>query len=153
MPLVHPLDAEMEELVCSSRLAASWIQTNGVDRGIAVICFYGISASNSDSNKKIANERYVTALRRYFAHHRNKPIFICMDANVHTEKSNVLRAMKTVGRRDVSSGRGDTFRMSFNKTKRRRYGSTEQTWRTQLWHTPCKNRHCPARKPNHRTWT
>ena len=60
----HTLDTEMEELVSSSRLAASWIQTNGVDRGIAVISFYGISGSNTDSNKRIINERYLIALWR-----------------------------------------------------------------------------------------
>ena len=59
----HTLEAEMEELVSSTRLAASWIQTNGVDIGIAVILFYGISGSNSDSNKRRTNERYL-------AHHR-----------------------------------------------------------------------------------
>ena len=36
----HTLEAEMEELVDSTRLAAAWIQTNGVDNGIAVISFY-----------------------------------------------------------------------------------------------------------------
>ena len=82
-----------------------------------MISFYGVSGSNSDSNKRIANERYLTALWRYLAHHRNKPIFICMDANVHAEKSEVLRAMKTAGWSDVSSGLGDTFRMSFNKKR------------------------------------
>ena len=114
----HTLEAEMEELVSSSRLAASWIQNNRVDRGIAVISFYGISGSNSDSNKRRANERYLTALWRYLAHHRNNYIFICMDANVHTEKSEVLQAMKTAGWSDISSGLVDTFRMIFNQKKR-----------------------------------
>ena len=51
-PLIgHTLEAEMEELVVSTRIAASWIQTNGVDNGIVVISFYGISSSNSDSAK------------------------------------------------------------------------------------------------------
>ena len=93
----HTLEVEMEELVSSSRLAASWIHTNGVERGIAVISFYGISGSNSDSNKRRANARYLTAIWRYLAHHKKQPIFICMDANVHAEKSEVLRAMKTAG--------------------------------------------------------
>ena len=38
-----------------------------------------------------------------------------MDANVHVEKSEVLRAMEAAGWRDVASGLGDTFRMSFSK--------------------------------------
>ena len=48
----HTLEAEMEELTGSTRLAASWIQTNSVDNGIAVISYYGISESNSNSDKK-----------------------------------------------------------------------------------------------------
>ena len=60
----HTLEAEMEELVSSSRLAASWIQTNGVERGIAVISFYGISGSNSDANKRRANERHLKTMWR-----------------------------------------------------------------------------------------
>ena len=79
----HTLDTEMEELVSSSRLAA-------VDRGIAVISFCGISGSNLDSNKRRINERYLIALWRYLAHHRKKTIFICIDANVHAENSEVL---------------------------------------------------------------
>ena len=42
----------MEELVDSTRLGASWMQTNGVDNGIAVISFYGISGSNANSDKR-----------------------------------------------------------------------------------------------------
>ena len=38
-----------------------------------------------------------------------------MDANVHVEKSEELRAMKAAGWRDVAGGLGDTFRMSFSK--------------------------------------
>ena len=38
----HTLEAEIEELVNSTRLAASWIQTNGVDNSIAVISSYDI---------------------------------------------------------------------------------------------------------------
>ena len=34
------LEAEMEELVDSTRLATAWIQTNGVDNGIAVASYY-----------------------------------------------------------------------------------------------------------------
>ena len=52
----------MEELVDSTRLATAWIQTNGVDNGIAVISFYGISGSNCDSDNRRINERYFTAL-------------------------------------------------------------------------------------------
>ena len=114
----HTLEAEMEELVSSTRLAASWIQINGVDRGIAVISFYGISGSNSDSNKRRTNEKYLTALWRYLAHHRKQHIFTGMGANVDTEKNEVLQAMKTAGWSDISSGLGDTFRMSFNKKER-----------------------------------
>ena len=113
----NTLEAEMEELVGSSRIAASWIQTNGVERGIAVISFYGISGSNSDANKRRANERHLKTMWRYLAHHRKKPIFICMDANVHTEKSEVLQAMKAAGWSDVANGLGDTFRMSFHKKR------------------------------------
>ena len=52
-PLIgHTLDAEMEELKGSTRLAAAWIHTNGVDNGIAVISYYGISKSNSDTDKE-----------------------------------------------------------------------------------------------------
>ena len=40
-----------------------------------------------------------------------KTIFMCMDANVNMEKSEVLQAMKTVGWRYISSGLGDTFRI------------------------------------------
>ena len=105
----------MEELVSSSRLAASWIQNNRVDRGIAVISFYGISGSNSDSNKRRANERYLTALWRYLAHHKQTQIFICMDANVHMEKSEVLQAMKVARWRDAPDGLGDPFRSGFKE--------------------------------------
>ena len=38
-----------------------------------------------------------------------------MDANVHIENNEVLQAMKTAGWREISSGLGDTFRMSFKK--------------------------------------
>ena len=68
----NTLEAEKEELVGSSRIAASWIQTNGVERGIAVISFYGISGSNSDANKRRANERHLKAMLRYLAHHIKK---------------------------------------------------------------------------------
>ena len=47
----HTLEAEMEELVDSTRFSTSWIQTNGVDNGIALISFYEISGSNADSDK------------------------------------------------------------------------------------------------------
>ena len=68
----HTLEAEMEELIGSTKFAASWIQTNGVDDGIAVISYYGISASNADIEKRRANERYLTALWRCLAHHRKQ---------------------------------------------------------------------------------
>ena len=84
----------MEELVDSTGLATSWIQTNGVDNGIAVISFYGISGSNADSDKRMINERYLTALWRHLAHHRKKNIFLCMDANVHIEKNEVLQGLE-----------------------------------------------------------
>ena len=48
----HTLEADMEEVGDSTSLAASWIQTNCVDNGIAVISFYGISGSNADSDKR-----------------------------------------------------------------------------------------------------
>ena len=40
-----------------------------------------------------------------------------MDANIHAEKSEVLQATKAAGWRDVASGFGDTFRMSYNKKR------------------------------------
>ena len=91
-------------------------QTNGVDNGIAVISYYGISASNCDSDKRI-NERYFSTLRRHTAHHRKKPIFLGMDANIDVEKSEVLQAMKKDGWKDISSCLGDTFRKGFKEKK------------------------------------
>ena len=51
----HTLETEIEELVDSTRLAASWIQTHGINNGIAVISFYGISGSNADFDKRMIN--------------------------------------------------------------------------------------------------
>ena len=59
------------------------------------------------------NERYLTALWRYLAHHRKKFIFIRMGANVHIDKSEVLQAMKVAAWKDVTIGLGDTFRSGF----------------------------------------
>ena len=61
------LEADMADLKRSTRLAAAWIQTNGVDNGIAVISYYGISRANSDQEKRRLNERYLTALWKHFA--------------------------------------------------------------------------------------
>ena len=48
-PLVmHTLDADMAEVKRSTRLAAAWIQTNGVDNGIVVISYYVISGANAE---------------------------------------------------------------------------------------------------------
>ena len=88
------------------------------NNGIAVISYYGISASNADSDKRRINERYPTTLWRYLAHHRKKPIFICLDANVHIDKSEVLQAMKVAGWKDVSNGLGDTFRSGSEETRK-----------------------------------
>ena len=91
--LGHTLDAEMAELQRSTRLAAAWIQTNGVDNGRAVISYYGISGANFDREKRRKNERLLTALWKHLAHYRKKPILLCMDANTHMDKSDVLQAM------------------------------------------------------------
>ena len=53
----HTLAAEMEELMESTRLAASWIQTNGIDNGIVVISYYGILSSNADEGKRRTKRR------------------------------------------------------------------------------------------------
>ena len=83
----------MEKLVGSTRIAASWIQTNGVDNGIAVISFYGISGANGDLAKRRDNEKLLTALRKHLAHYKDKPTLLCMDANTHMGKSDVLQAI------------------------------------------------------------
>ena len=113
----YTLDTEMEDLNGSTRLAAAWTQTNGVDNGIAVMSYYGIiSGSNSDTDKKRMNERHIAALWRYLAHHKEKLILVCMYANFHIDKSEVLQAMKVAGWKDIFSGLGDTFRCGFTET-------------------------------------
>ena len=93
--ITHTLDAEMAELKRSIRLAAAWIQTNGVDNGIVVISYYGISGATADVDNRKVNDIFLMALWKYLAHHRKKPIFLRMDANFHIDKSEVLQAMTT----------------------------------------------------------
>ena len=47
------------------------------------------------------------------AHYKKKPILLCMDANCHMDKSDVLQAMTRAGWAYVAGGLGDTSRSGF----------------------------------------
>ena len=112
------LEADLADLKRSARLAAAWIQTNGVDNGIAVTSYSGISGANTDLDKTSKNQRYFTALWKHLAHYRKKPILLCMDASSHMDKSDVLQAVTRAGWVDVAEGLGDTFRIRCHEKRR-----------------------------------
>ena len=95
----------------STRVAGAWIETRIVGDGFGVISFYVVSGANTVAQKKLATERFLMALLCYIGQHRHRPLFICSDANLHLEKSEVMQAMCQTGWVDLAENLGNTFRV------------------------------------------
>lgn len=103
-------DTEAAHLWNTSRVAGAWVETRKANDGIGVISFYGVSGGNADAGKRGQTERLLTALMGYLGPFFLKPLFICMDANLTPDRSEVLTALVRLGWVDVAAGLGPTFR-------------------------------------------
>ena len=104
-------DTELAALWDASRVSGSWIETRTVGGGFAVLSFYGISGSNNDTKKRLASERYMLALVELLGAFRHRPVFLCADANLSLDKSDVMTALLHTGWVDLAEGLGNTFRV------------------------------------------
>ena len=107
---VDSFDTEMAHL-WNTRIAGAWIETKFVNHGFAVLSFYGISGSNASSSKKLESKRLLLALLCHIGAHRLKPIFLCMDANLCYEKSEVMQSLAKLGWVDLAAGLGGTYKI------------------------------------------
>ena len=108
--LTQHFSTEMASLWQSTRVTGAVVQADGLYRSVGVISFYGISGANWVDHKWQDNEQKLLALLCHLAHFRHMPLLLCMDANVHMDKSFVIQAMCRNGWTDLAANLGDTFK-------------------------------------------